>query len=73
MSNLKKSKSLSWWFLINLTLFCADAMAYIDPSSMILGVQAIIAAIVSGVIWIGKPIEMIKRIIKKIWEKRERS
>jgi hypothetical protein len=45
-------------------------MAYIDPSSMILGAQAIIAAIVSAVNWIGKPIERIKKIIKKILEKR---
>jgi hypothetical protein len=70
MINFKKRKYLSWWVFINFSLFSIDAMAYIDPSSMILGVQAIIAAIVSGVIWMGKPIERIKKIIKKIWDKR---
>ncbi len=63
-------KNLLWWLIINLAVFCGDAMAYIDPSSMILGIQAIIALIVSCLIWIAKPIEWIKKIIKRIWGKR---
>ena len=70
MNNIKRNKSLSWWLMINLALFCVDAKAYIDPSSMILGVQAIIAAIVSGVVWFGKPIERLKKIIQRIFNKR---
>jgi hypothetical protein len=42
-----------------------DAFAYIDPSAVILGLQALVAAVVSGVIWIGKPIQRIKAWFKR--------
>lgn len=42
-----------------------DAAAYIDPSAMILGLQALVATVVSGVIWIGKPIQRIKAWFKR--------
>ena len=42
-----------------------DAYAYIDPSAMILGLQALVATVVSGVIWIGKPIQRIKAWFKR--------
>jgi hypothetical protein len=70
MKKIQKNKLLPFYFLINLALFCSNANAYIDPSSMILGIQAIIAVIVSGVIWIGKPIDGIKKLIKKVWSRR---
>jgi len=42
-----------------------DAHAYIDPSSAILGLQALVAAVVSGVLWLGRPIKRIKDWIKR--------
>ncbi len=42
-----------------------NAYAYIDPSAVILGLQALVAAVVSGVIWIGKPIQRIKAWFKR--------
>jgi hypothetical protein len=42
-----------------------NAYAYIDPSAMILGLQALLATVVSGVIWIGKPIQRIKAWFKR--------
>lgn len=45
------------------------AYAYIDPSSMILGIQGIIAAVVSVVVWLVKPVTKIKKIIKSIFKK----
>ena len=45
------------------------AYAYIDPSSVILGIQGIIAAVVSIVVWLVKPVTKIKKIIKSIFKK----
>ena len=42
-----------------------NAYAYIDPSAVILGLQALVATVVSGVIWIGKPIQRIKAWFKR--------
>jgi hypothetical protein len=42
-----------------------NTYAYIDPSAMILGLQALVATVVSGVIWIGKPIKRIKAWFKR--------
>ena len=42
-----------------------NAHAYIDPSAVILGLQALLATVVSGVIWIGKPIQRIKAWFKR--------
>lgn len=45
--------------------FSPNVYAYIDPSAMILGLQALLATLVSGVIWIGKPIQRIKAWFKR--------
>ena len=47
-----------------------NAYAYIDPSAVILGLQALVATVVSGVIWIGKPIQRIKAWFKRNKEDR---
>ena len=50
-----------------------NAYAYIDPSAMILGLQALLATVVSVVIWIGKPIQRIKARFKLSKKDRARS
>lgn len=50
-----------------------NAYAYIDPSAMILGLQALLATVVSGVIWIGKPIQRIKAWFNSDRSKKDRA
>ncbi len=57
--------------LLNLGLLLPDAYAYIDPSTGILGLQALIAALISVLIFIKSPIKRFKTWLIKRKERRE--
>jgi hypothetical protein len=53
----------------NLFFFPVVAFAYIDPGSASYFIQALIAAISAGLIYIRHPIDTIKRVITKFFKK----
>ena len=58
-TSLRSRSDLLLGALILFTV-AGNAYAYIDPSAVILGLQALVATVVSGVVWIGRPIQRIK-------------
>lgn len=58
------------FFLMLLALLLpASAWAYVDPGSGMLMLQAVLAAVGAAIVFIRKPVEILKRLLRRLRKK----